>query len=257
VKVDADVPFALLAPFGCGLQTGAGTAYNTLDVQAEQSFAVLGAGSVGLAALLAAVDRGCHTNIAVDRVAARLDLAQQLGATHTILAEGQDLAAALRAYREGMPEVWDALFALRTFLLGGMAIVSPVNLIHNKGFGPDATLTVSAEDLNALIPVATAPVAMAFGPSVIDDRFDRAALLFHLMSQWADPAMARRLAAGLRRGSALPLDAHVRLALAPFAEAAESLRLLEHLVAQGASSPHLDILTLTMRRAALTNADTP
>jgi aryl-alcohol dehydrogenase len=97
VKVDADVPFALLAPFGCGLQTGAGTAYNTLDVQAEQSFAVLGAGSVGLAAMLAAVDRGCHSIIAVDRVAARLDLARQLGATHTILAEGQDLAAALRA----------------------------------------------------------------------------------------------------------------------------------------------------------------
>ncbi|WP_353217479.1 NAD(P)-dependent alcohol dehydrogenase [Sandarakinorhabdus sp.] len=97
VKVTGDVPFALLAPFGCGLQTGAGTAYNTLNVQAEQSFAVLGAGSVGLAALLAAVDRGCHTIIAVDRVAARLDLARTLGATHTILADGSDLMAALRS----------------------------------------------------------------------------------------------------------------------------------------------------------------
>jgi aryl-alcohol dehydrogenase len=88
---------ALMAPFGCGLQTGAGTAYNTLDVQAGHAFAVIGAGSVGLASLLAAVDRGCHTIIAVDRVAARLDLARQLGATHTILADGQDLVAALRA----------------------------------------------------------------------------------------------------------------------------------------------------------------
>lgn len=97
VKVAADVPFALLAPFGCGLQTGAGTAYNTLDVQAAQSFAVMGAGSVGLAAMLAAVDRGCHTIVAVDRVAARLALARELGATHTILADGQDVTAALRA----------------------------------------------------------------------------------------------------------------------------------------------------------------
>jgi len=97
VKVDADLDLALMAPFGCGLQTGAGTAYNTLDVQAGHAFAVIGAGSVGLASLLAAVDRGCHTIIAVDRVAARLDLARQLGATHTILADGQDLAAALRA----------------------------------------------------------------------------------------------------------------------------------------------------------------
>ncbi len=97
VKVAAALPFDLLAPFGCGLQTGAGTAYNTLDVQADQSFAVIGAGSVGLAGLLAAVDRGCHTIIAVDRVPARLDLARQLGATHTVLAGGQDLVAALRA----------------------------------------------------------------------------------------------------------------------------------------------------------------
>lgn len=97
VKVEADVPFALLAPFGCGLQTGAGTAYNTLDVQAAHSFVVMGAGSVGLAAMLAAVDRGCHSIIAVDRVAARLDLARTLGATHTILADGQDVTAAIRA----------------------------------------------------------------------------------------------------------------------------------------------------------------
>ena len=97
VKLPDDVPFALAAPFGCGLQTGAGTAYNTLDVQPQHSFAVLGAGSVGLASLLAAVDRGCHTIIAVDRVAERLALARRLGATHTLLADGQDLVAGLRA----------------------------------------------------------------------------------------------------------------------------------------------------------------
>jgi aryl-alcohol dehydrogenase len=96
VKLADDVPFALAAPFGCGLQTGAGTAYNTLNVQPQHSFAVMGAGSVGLAALLAAVDRGCHTIIAVDRVQARLNLARQLGATHTILADGRDVMAALR-----------------------------------------------------------------------------------------------------------------------------------------------------------------
>jgi aryl-alcohol dehydrogenase len=100
VKLADDVPFDLAAPFGCGLQTGAGTAYNTLDVQGAHSFAVMGAGSVGLAAMLAAVDRGCHTIIAVDRVADRLDLARAMGATHSILSTGMaaaDLALALRA----------------------------------------------------------------------------------------------------------------------------------------------------------------
>lgn len=101
VKVGDELPFALLAPFGCGLQTGAGTAYNTLDVQAGHGFAVMGAGSVGLAALLAAVDRGCRTIIAVDRVPARLELARALGATHTVLADGCDLVAGLRGIEAG------------------------------------------------------------------------------------------------------------------------------------------------------------
>uniref|UniRef100_UPI0013D9837F alcohol dehydrogenase catalytic domain-containing protein n=1 Tax=Sandarakinorhabdus rubra TaxID=2672568 RepID=UPI0013D9837F len=125
VKVDGDLPFALLAPFGCGLQTGAGTAYNTLDVREAHSFAVIGAGSVGLAGLLAAVDRGCHTIIAVDRVAARLDLARQLGATHTILAEGQDLMAALRAIAPlGLDRVIDTTGASPVIRAGLEALAS-------------------------------------------------------------------------------------------------------------------------------------
>ncbi len=100
IRLADDVPFALAAPFGCGLQTGAGTVYNTLDAQPGHSFVVLGAGSVGLAALLAAVDRGCATIVAVDRVAERLDLARAMGATHAINSAGMaaaDLALALRA----------------------------------------------------------------------------------------------------------------------------------------------------------------
>lgn len=96
VKVDADLPLALLAPYGCGLQTGAGTVYNSLAPTAGQSLAVFGTGSVGLAALMAAADLGCTPLIAVDRNAERLALASELGATHTILADGRDLTATLR-----------------------------------------------------------------------------------------------------------------------------------------------------------------
>src|SRR5690606_5528537 len=54
VKVRKDVPLELLGPLGCGLQTGAGAAINALKVGVGQSFAVFGAGSVGLRALMAA-----------------------------------------------------------------------------------------------------------------------------------------------------------------------------------------------------------
>jgi aryl-alcohol dehydrogenase len=96
VKVAADLALAMLAPFGCGMQTGAGTVYNSLAPAAGQSLAVFGTGSVGLAALMAAADIGCAPLIAVDRNADRLALAAELGATHTILADGRDLMLALR-----------------------------------------------------------------------------------------------------------------------------------------------------------------
>jgi aryl-alcohol dehydrogenase len=50
------------------------------------SLAVFGAGSLGLAAVMAARLAGAARIVAVDRIAARLDLARDLGATDTILA---------------------------------------------------------------------------------------------------------------------------------------------------------------------------
>lgn len=83
VKVDADLPLALLAPLGCGIQTGAGTVLETLKVAPGESVAILGAGAVGLSAVMAAVIAGAGRIAVLDRHAHRLDLARQLGATET------------------------------------------------------------------------------------------------------------------------------------------------------------------------------
>lgn len=66
VKVPKILPLELLAPLGCGLQTGAGTVLNSLAVKAGRSLAVLGAGSVGLAAIMAARIARARTIIAVN-----------------------------------------------------------------------------------------------------------------------------------------------------------------------------------------------
>jgi len=84
VKVPHDMPLELLGPLGCGFQTGAGAILNTLTPTPGSSVAVFGAGAVGLAALMAAKIAGCTTMIAVDVHPARLQLAQELGATHVI-----------------------------------------------------------------------------------------------------------------------------------------------------------------------------
>lgn len=84
VRVDDDAPLETLAPLGCGVQTGFGTVWNVLRPSAGQTLAVFGAGAVGLSAIMAANLLPLTTVIAIDRVPARLDLARELGATHTV-----------------------------------------------------------------------------------------------------------------------------------------------------------------------------
>ena len=97
VKVPKLLPLELLAPLGCGLQTGAGTVMNSLAVRAGSSIAVFGTGSVGLAAVMAARIVKAKTIIAVDINHRRLKLACELGATHSINNRQSDLAASIKA----------------------------------------------------------------------------------------------------------------------------------------------------------------
>jgi aryl-alcohol dehydrogenase len=83
VPIDPALPLALLAPLGCGIQTGAGTVMETLRLQPGQSIAVFGAGAVGLAAVMAARILGAGRIAVLDLHPARLDLARDLGATET------------------------------------------------------------------------------------------------------------------------------------------------------------------------------
>jgi aryl-alcohol dehydrogenase len=92
VKVSKDLPLELLAPLGCGLQTGAGTVINSLKVSHRASIAVFGTGAVGLAAVMAARLVGADPIIGVDIKPKRLKLALKLGATCAIDNRRQDVA---------------------------------------------------------------------------------------------------------------------------------------------------------------------
>lgn len=82
VRVDPAIPLKLLGPLGCGVQTGAGTVLNSLKVPPGASLAVIGAGAVGLSAVMAARIAGATTIVAVDLKQPRVDIARDLGATH-------------------------------------------------------------------------------------------------------------------------------------------------------------------------------
>lgn len=96
VKVPKDLPLELLAPLGCGLQTGAGAVLQAMKVKPGSSFVAFGIGAVGLAAVMAAKVAGATKVIAVDINPDRLKLAAEVGATHTINAKETDVVAKIQ-----------------------------------------------------------------------------------------------------------------------------------------------------------------
>ncbi|HVW41702.1 MAG TPA: NAD(P)-dependent alcohol dehydrogenase [Amycolatopsis sp.] len=84
VRLPESVPFAVAAPFGCGVQTGAGAVLNTLKAGTGASIAVFGAGAVGLSAVMAAAAAGAATIAAVDPIEQRRALAKTLGARQAL-----------------------------------------------------------------------------------------------------------------------------------------------------------------------------
>jgi len=102
VPVPDDVPLELVGPLGCGIQTGAGTVLNSLQVPSGSSVVVSGSGAVGLSAIMAAKAAGVTTIVAVDVLDERLALATELGATHTINGRQEDVVARLRELSGGL-----------------------------------------------------------------------------------------------------------------------------------------------------------
>jgi aryl-alcohol dehydrogenase len=98
VKVPGDTDVSILGPLACGISTGAGAVLNALRPFAGSSVVVYGSGAVGLSAIMAARLTGATHIIAVDKVASRLALASELGATETIdvSSPGADPVAAVQ-----------------------------------------------------------------------------------------------------------------------------------------------------------------
>ena len=90
IKIDVEIPFASAAILGCGVMTGFGSVVNAAKVQKGSSVAVLGTGGVGLSVIQGAAYACAEKIIGVDVNPARLELALQFGATHTVMADRED-----------------------------------------------------------------------------------------------------------------------------------------------------------------------
>lgn len=101
VKIDKSLPLDIAALFGCAVLTGVGAVLNTAKVEAEESVAVFGLGGVGLSMVMGASYAKAFPIIAVDRLDDKLELARQVGATHTVNASEVDGVEAVKQITSG------------------------------------------------------------------------------------------------------------------------------------------------------------
>ncbi len=101
VAIPPEVPLDSASLIACGVITGLGAVVNTAGVRAGNSVVVIGAGGVGLNSVQGAALAGASPIIAVDLSPAKLDAARQFGATHTIDAGCDDVAARVAEYTGG------------------------------------------------------------------------------------------------------------------------------------------------------------
>jgi S-(hydroxymethyl)glutathione dehydrogenase/alcohol dehydrogenase len=93
VLVPPSIPAAVAAIAGCAVVTGVGAVLNGIGRCAGRSIVVVGAGGVGCAAVMGAAAAGAYPIVAIDRSPSALTLAGEVGATHAINADDEDLGA--------------------------------------------------------------------------------------------------------------------------------------------------------------------
>ena len=98
--IPSEMPLVPAALLGCGVVTGYGAATRIANIEPGSSVVVVGCGGVGLSAIQGARAAGAGQIIAVDVLAAKLDLARTFGATEVVLTGGAEAIREVRALTE-------------------------------------------------------------------------------------------------------------------------------------------------------------
>lgn len=93
IPQESDLEVAAL--FGCAVTTGFGVVENNAKLRIGESVVVFGAGGIGLNVIQAAAMVSAYPIIAVDIYDNRLELAKQIGATHTVNSKKTDAGSAI------------------------------------------------------------------------------------------------------------------------------------------------------------------
>lgn len=151
VKVEAgEDELVLLGPLGCGFQTGAGAVMNSMKCRPGSSLLVLGGGSVGLAAVMAAVVREVDEILVVEPSASRRETALKVGATHVLDPAAGSVPDAVRALvPDGVDYVLDTT-GLIPVLSDAVLCTAQKAVLGMVGVGPEFASNIPVPMAHAL-----------------------------------------------------------------------------------------------------------
>jgi Zn-dependent alcohol dehydrogenase len=151
VRVPEGVPSAVAAVTGCAVITGVGAVLNVAGQMAGKPLVVVGAGGVGLSAVMGAVLVGASPVVVVDVAADKLELARRLGAGRTVDANGRDpgeVVAEMVDVTGGGAEVALDAVGLPQTLRQAFAVLRPGGTAIAVGLGAvEATAAVPVNEL--------------------------------------------------------------------------------------------------------------
>jgi NDMA-dependent alcohol dehydrogenase len=128
IRIGKDIPLEKAALIGCGVPTGWGSAVHAAGTEVGDTVVVVGTGGVGINAVQGARMAGAANIVAVDPVPFKREMAEQLGATHSV----PDFDGAGAVVRE----LTGGVMADRVILTASVGLgelVGPCGLLTRKG----------------------------------------------------------------------------------------------------------------------------
>lgn len=164
VLVPDGVPADVAAISACAVITGVGAVFHEVSEASGRPLLVLGAGGVGLSTVMGAALVGAQPLIVVDVDEAKLQLARELGATHTINGREEDVVERVLEITagEGVPWAIEAIGRSQT-LEQAVVCLAPGGTLVVVGLGAaDAGFSVP---LNQLVQRQKRIVGSLYGSS--------------------------------------------------------------------------------------------
>lgn len=128
VPIPSDVPPESAALVGCGVVTGVGAVLADARLELGAALGVIGTGGVGLNCVQGGVLAAARAIVAVDLDQAKLRAARELGATETLDASREDVAAAVAELTDG-----EGLDAVVVTAGSAPAVEQALTLIRDAG----------------------------------------------------------------------------------------------------------------------------